>query len=799
MALETFELLNIDTTPSQTSIKELRAELKALKDEMANLDEGSDAFLEIANKAGEVKHKIDEINESVKGASADIGDMLGNTTRVAAGITGAFQAAEGAMRLFGVESENVTEAIARLQGVMAMTQGLAAIDDGIKAITKLGSTITSTTKIAKLFKTVLQPKVFLVITAAVAGLVAIWNKWGDSIKETFPFLGKTTKQLEAEKKAAEEAAAAKKKQADAEEDYRKKVGSAIQGTLSDYKLLQAQYKRLQTDYQKMRWIENNKEAFDKLGISVKNLKDAEDKFVNNTDAVVQALIKRAIAAAKQQQLTELAAKYTEAKVKAEQEYEKKKVGAYDEVSYRKEYSQRLGMQSDKRTGKWIWTEEGAKKENEKIKNKLFAEAEEYQKQMNALAAEIADEMSIDNILKGINNDANGGTGGTATTIVDDAKQKALNAIDIEIEALKRKYNVSSKEFDDDKQKQIDYNKEVLVQEQKRLELLKDEPLAYAKQLTTIHEINEEIKELGKPEAVSTGSTTVEKDLNEAYDIRLEQLKRTAKTNREYLEGELAIEKERLSIFEAGTIAYEQQLTTIYELEKELKEAATSELETLTNSMNEQFEILKATIDLFGESSLGFTGEWSKAFADFQLVFNQSMDLVKNKGENTWRSYTDVAASALKGIGTVLNTLSEEQDAQTEEGFEQQKKLQIAATLMNMFAGIASAWTSALNPANSWMTIWGQIAMGTATSAMLATMAGLQIDKIKNTQFEGGGNTGNVSGSAVSSIVVPPSYYSNAVQGAQTESTIKDSRVYVVESDITGVMGRVNVQETENVY
>lgn len=798
MALETFELLNIDTTPSQTSIKELRAELKALKDEMANLDEGSDAFLEIANKAGEVKHKIDEINESVKGASADIGDMLGNTTRVAAGITGAFQAAEGAMRLFGVESENVTQAIARLQGVMAMTQGLAAIDDGIKAITKLGSTITSTTKIAKLFKTVLQPKVFLVITAAVAGLVAIWNKWGDSIKETFPFLGKTTKQLEAEKKAAEEAAAAKKKQAEEEENYRQKVGSAVQGTLSDYKLLQAQYKRLQTEYQKTQWLKNNKEAFDKLGISVKNLKDAEDKFVNNTDAVVQALIKRAIASAKQQQLTELAAKYTEAKVKAEQEYEKKHVNAYDKVSYRKEYSQRLGMTHHYQAG-WIWTAEGAKKENAKIRNKLFAEVDEYQKQMNALAAEIADEMTIDKILQGINDGVNGGGDDTATKIVDDAKQKALNAIDIEIEALKRKYNVSSKEFDDDKQKQIEYNKEVLVQEQKRLELLKDEPLAYAKQLTTIHEINEEIKELGKPEVVSTGSTTVEKDLNEAYDIRLEQLKRTAKTNREYLEGELVIEKERLSIFEEGTIAYEQQLTTIYEIEKELKEGATSELETLTESMNEQFEILKATIDLFGESSLGFTGEWSKAFADFQLVFNQSMDLVKNKGENTWRSYTDVAASALKGIGTVLNTLSEEQDAQTEEGFEQQKKLQIAATLMNMFAGIASAWTSALNPANSWMTIWGQIAMGTATSAMLATMAGLQIDKIKNTQFEGGGNTGNVSGSAVSSIVVPPSYYSNAVQGAQTESTIKDSRVYVVESDITGVMGRVNVQETENVY
>ena len=70
-------VVKIDTDPATTSLKDLRQKLKEFKDEMASLDEGSDEFLEVAQKAGEVKHQLDEINESVKGASSDVGDMVG--------------------------------------------------------------------------------------------------------------------------------------------------------------------------------------------------------------------------------------------------------------------------------------------------------------------------------------------------------------------------------------------------------------------------------------------------------------------------------------------------------------------------------------------------------------------------------------------------------------------------------------------------------------------------------------------------------------------------------------------------
>ena len=59
MSKSTVKVVEIDTNPAVKSIKDLRKELMEYKNQMANLEEGSDAFLEIANKAGEVKHQID--------------------------------------------------------------------------------------------------------------------------------------------------------------------------------------------------------------------------------------------------------------------------------------------------------------------------------------------------------------------------------------------------------------------------------------------------------------------------------------------------------------------------------------------------------------------------------------------------------------------------------------------------------------------------------------------------------------------------------------------------------------------
>lgn len=191
-------VVKIDTDPATTSLKDLRQKLKEFKDEMASLDEGSDEFLEVAQKAGEVKHQLDEINESIKGASSDFGDMVGNISSVTAGLVGAFSAVTGGLQALGLENKSIEESIKRLQGLMAVVQGLGSIDTAIKSLNKLQKSITSTTAAAKLLKAALQPKVFLAISAAIAAVTVVLGKFREKQEEAARIQEEYNKKIEKE-------------------------------------------------------------------------------------------------------------------------------------------------------------------------------------------------------------------------------------------------------------------------------------------------------------------------------------------------------------------------------------------------------------------------------------------------------------------------------------------------------------------------------------------------------------------------------------------------------------------------
>lgn len=183
MAIEKAVEIKINTQPGQSSVKELRNQLKKLKDEMAGLEEGSDAFLEVANKAGTLKHQIDEINETVSGASADFGDMLSNATRVTNGIIGGFTAAQGALNLFGIESEAVVESIAKLQSLMAIGQGIAEIDAGTKAFAKFSKSIQISVKSLSTFKKALVATGLGALVVVLGLIYENWDKISAKIEE----------------------------------------------------------------------------------------------------------------------------------------------------------------------------------------------------------------------------------------------------------------------------------------------------------------------------------------------------------------------------------------------------------------------------------------------------------------------------------------------------------------------------------------------------------------------------------------------------------------------------------------
>lgn len=179
---------------------------------------------------------------------------------------------------------------------------------------------------------------------------------------------------------------------------------------------------------------------------------------------------------------------------------------------------------------------------------------------------------------------------------------------------------------------------------------------------------------------------------------------------------------------------------------------------------------------------------------------KSLTNVTDKQFDSITGGLNLMGSAFGQASQLLNTLAAQQDKTSEEGFEASKKMSIAAATMQMLQGVVAAWTSSMSLP---MPI-GAITAGIMTASTLA-MGAVQIANIKKQTFEGADKGG---GSATAPSVPPintaallssPINYTTEVKGATAEESIMDTRVYVVESDITDTVKKVQTVESESTY
>ena len=225
----------------------------------------------------------------------------------------------------------------------------------------------------------------------------------------------------------------------------------------------------------------------------------------------------------------------------------------------------------------------------------------------------------------------------------------------------------------------------------------------------------------------------------------------------------------------------------------------STIQSQMDSLRTLTDGVVSAMDAITSIGEGVSSEWATAF---DTMANGLINLGQKVKEGTanWEDYGQMAVAGISAASSVMNALADEQDTNTKEGFEQQKKYQIAAATMNMLGGIVNAWVSAFSPANEYLTTFGQIAMGSAMSAMILGTSIAQIQKIQKQQFGGGSSSASATPntSAISSIVAPVQYTQD-VNGANIEGAIKDQRVYVVESDITSAQKKVHIAESESKF
>lgn len=173
-------VLEIDTSKSASSMKELRTQIKQLKDELVGLDQGSQEYADTLVVLGEKMHALKEINEQVARTNTDFGDTLGNISNVMAGGVGAVQGLTAGLSLLGVEMGDENKLTQTLIKSMALLQSLGSMDKAIKSFRALATVMKSNIAMAgglgKALKALAVSNPFTLILAAAAAVLAIGVK-----------------------------------------------------------------------------------------------------------------------------------------------------------------------------------------------------------------------------------------------------------------------------------------------------------------------------------------------------------------------------------------------------------------------------------------------------------------------------------------------------------------------------------------------------------------------------------------------------------------------------------------------
>lgn len=127
----------------------LKTQLKEAKEAMQQLDPASQEYADALAKAADITHQLSEQQETIKYSSKDLGDQLGNVRGIASNLAAGYSALNAAMGLIGSESEDVKEAMLKVQQAMALVQGLQGIDGFIKRTRGLSTSLGLVTKATK--------------------------------------------------------------------------------------------------------------------------------------------------------------------------------------------------------------------------------------------------------------------------------------------------------------------------------------------------------------------------------------------------------------------------------------------------------------------------------------------------------------------------------------------------------------------------------------------------------------------------------------------------------------------------
>lgn len=183
------------------ALKELRNQIKQYQNEVLKAEEGTEEWNIAMQNLANAQFQMRDMNETAKYSVSDLGEQLGNVTRITQGVAAGFSAANAVVALFGGESEDLQKVMVKLQAGIALVQGIQGVEGlgkSIKGLVQVMNTslIPSIKNVAKSMGKGGWIAVILIAITAITSLVT-WinhmNKEVDAAEQAYDRLNNKIK------------------------------------------------------------------------------------------------------------------------------------------------------------------------------------------------------------------------------------------------------------------------------------------------------------------------------------------------------------------------------------------------------------------------------------------------------------------------------------------------------------------------------------------------------------------------------------------------------------------------------
>jgi hypothetical protein len=726
MAEENKIILDADVKPLKKQLREATQELQVARQKYG---EFSDEAVNAAQKVAGIRDEIDAANEAAQ--LFDPGKRFQALTTAATTAAGGIAAVQGAMALFGNQSEEVEKALLKVQGAMALSQGLSQLKDIGKVGEQLSITFKGLTAGANTFKKALISTGIGALVVAVGLLVAYWE-------DILSLVGGVSGEQKKLNEQTQKDLAANQEKLEAIDGQTNQL--KLQGK-SEAEILQL--KMAQTD-----------EAIKSAEINLQNAEATKNaqveaakrnqailagvlKFVSLPLTMILASIDNISGALKQLGVIEEATNLVNDSTNylASFVFDPEAVAEEGDATI-KEAQSTLDRLKEQRAGYDLASMEAQKAAGEKAS----AEREkQMQKEMEAEA------------------------------ILQEARTKMLNEQQQQEEAIKKTYA--------EKQKKLD---EAGVKDDGSLEAARSKELQAVRDKFQKEEAQKEAEFQKQLNDIRT-QTRLEGITDENEKAREQILIEYQKQRDEVLNNEKLTSEQKTALQLELAQQEQQALATLQEsIDLANSERAIAELDMQMKEAEASFQIQKDLIDQKEALSLE---QFQKGLINEQQ-YNEAL-----KGYSEARMEIDQKENEAKMANAaiasgLLGTVSDLVGRNTAAG----KATAIAATTIDTYLGAQKAYTSQLIPGDPSSPIRAAIA------AAIAVAGGIKnVREIVKTKVPGGGaaSAPSISAAAPGGVPQVPTIGNSPITalGAAMQPT-QPLRAYVVESEVTGTQKRV---------